>query len=138
MVCLYTTLINVSEELNLYSEDGKDFKDWNWLCFRLSQFIFNKSNYNNAEIHEDPYAVLDEHTHTSLWVTWFRKVVAGIYDLGFDDATPERVMKCLNNTPTEEIAEVAVQVTSIDNLMEFKQSLEKQIEEKKSEYVEDV
>jgi len=116
MVCLYGTILDLVEKKLTVSEK-KEYPAWSWLVFRLTDYIYHLDPQRAGTAPRIPS--LKEGT---IYAQWFRKLIIKIKKT-FNDATPERVFRCLENTPAEEVALIVFEATESKLLNEFREHL---------------
>ena len=114
MVCFYgPTLMRLDKSLT--DKQRNDYPLWSWLVYNLAEFIyiFDGGQY-------EPYMPIDD--DDSSYAHWFKHAVLAL-DERFTDATPERVFKCIQHCPTEEVASLIYDATSLNLQRRFMESL---------------
>ena len=114
MVCLCGMTYD-AVKASLSPDEQNEFPIWNWISYLLTKYIMKK--YSKKDILEVPTA-----NDNSYFAHWFRNSIRVLKEI-FNDATPERVLKCLNNPPSEEIAWAIYEATSLEMQREFLGSL---------------
>ena len=115
MVCLYGITLDLVEE-NLTDNEKKEYPTWSWLTFRLTEYIYNLDPQSSGE----PIAPA-EHENT-IYAKWFHNVVTHLKKT-FNDATPVIVLRCLNNTPAEEVSLLVFESTDMKLIHRFRAHL---------------
>ena len=129
MVCLYGTTLerikgHVMATQNIDITNG-NFADWNWLIHLLSKYIYNQTRelvmQEGDTLPERPF--IPESEDRTPWARWFFGVLASLKK-EFNDATPQLALKGMENPPTEEVAQIIYDATSLEDQMSFRTFLQ--------------
>ena len=120
MVCLYGITLDVLEESMKHDPDLHKFKIWNWLGYKFTLFVFKKfgRDKNFKDIILSPFVPQKNSILYVKWSKWFWKVFKNIKNK-FDDATPQMVLRCIMNPPSEEITLIIHDSSSLELQKEF-------------------
>ena len=91
--------------LNLSNKQKNQLPVWNWLMYKLSDYIWIHVGNN---FYEDDVNDLDDN---NAYVLWLSSITAGLKKT-FYDANNERTFKCLINCPDESVAKIIYNETS--------------------------
>ena len=100
MVCLFGIAIDSARDKYIHHDWFQNYSDSNILIFDMTNFIYNMSPESDVEDH--PFI---PYMGATIWSKWFEKVQRALA-VEFDDATPERVFKCLKNCPAYRVADI--------------------------------
>ena len=98
--------------LNLSNKQKNQLPVWNWLMYKLSDYIWIHVGNN---FYEDDVNDLDDN---NAYVLWLSSITAGLKKT-FYDANNERTFKCLINCPDESVAKIIYNETSYIIKKEF-------------------
>ena len=125
MVCLYGTTLEQIKAHVMATQNiditNSDFADWNWLVHLLSKYIYNQTRalalQQGDTLPESPF--IPESEDRTPWARWFFRTLASLKK-EFDDATPQLALKSMENPPTEDVAQIIYDATSLNIQMSFR------------------
>ena len=107
MVCLQ----GITEDRlrnTLTSYNLQKFPLYNWLIFKLTEYIY--STYNGST---DAPQIPKIGQASNKYTEWFNDIKIELRSI-FMDVTPERILQCCENPPSEEIALIIYNITSLE------------------------
>jgi len=124
MVSLYGKTLDLIYQRYSSDPDYIYYANWNWLINSLTKFIYNKvyadlnssNNPNIPDINDD-----------NVWSKWYFCIMASLKKEFYDVTNKHLLLRCLENVPTEEVAILIYESTSVELLLEFVTYLEESI-----------
>ena len=98
---------------SLTQKELEHYPLWSWLIYRLSEYIYKLEPHPDTTQHI--YIPMNKDDKT-VYGRWFYNIMPSLKE-AYDDATPERLFKCFENTPAEEVAIIIYDATAL-NLQE--------------------
>jgi hypothetical protein len=110
MVYFYGVTLN-RLQTSLTEQQLEHYPLWSWLIFRLSEYIYKLEQHP-----ETSYPYIPKEFDETTYGRWFYSILPNLKE-AYDDATPERLFKCCENAPAEEVAIIIYDATAL-NLQE--------------------
>ena len=116
-------LYGITRDLVDFVYQEEDYLPWNNLAHHLTLFIFNKFAQDDLmhKVFWDPFIPKKE--SNTEWSKWFYSVQKALL-IDYDDATPERVFRCMQDPPAESITMTLFSVTPLEIIHEFIDTVE--------------
>jgi len=133
MVCLYGVTLGYLEK-SLTKQELQEYPIWSWLAHRLTNFIYNLGHADDTG-GDGPYIPIED--DASPYAVWFNATLTILKET-FDDATPERLYKCCENSPAEEVSLIIYEATPLTLLYAFKHNMQQRAAETEEQYIADV
>lgn len=132
MVCLYGVILRYLEK-SLTKQELQEYPIWSWLTHRLTNYIYNLGHADDIGV-DGPYIPIEG--DASPYAVWFNATLTILKDT-YDDATPERLYKCCENSPGEEVSIIIFEATPLTLLYAFKHNMQQRAAELEEQYIAD-
>ena len=124
MVSLYAKTLDLIYQRYSSDPDYIYYANWNWLINSLTKFIYNKVS---ADLNSSNNPHIPDINDDNVWSKWYFCIMDSLKKEFYDVTNKHLLLRCLENVPTEEVAILIYEYTSVELLLEFVTYLEESI-----------